>query len=35
VDITINPYRGEEETERQKIDKDDPEKPAFLRKIMD
>jgi cell division protein FtsZ len=35
VDITINPYRGEEEIDRQKIDKADPEKPAFLRKIMD
>jgi len=36
VDITINPYRGGgEDRGRDKIDKDDPEKPAFLRKIMD
>ncbi len=35
VDITVNPYRTEEFAERQKIDKADPEKPAFLRKIMD
>ena len=35
VDITINTVRIEEETNRQKIDKGDPEKPAFLRKIMD
>ena len=35
VDITVNPYRREEEADRQKIDKADPEKPAFLRKIMD
>jgi len=34
VDITI-PYRGDEHTGREKIDKGDPEKPAFLRKIMD
>jgi cell division protein FtsZ len=35
VDISINPYRAEEEPDRQKIDKANPEKPAFLRKIMD
>ena len=35
VDITVNTVRTEEETNRQKIDKGDPEKPAFLRKIMD
>jgi cell division protein FtsZ len=35
VDITINPYRPDSDTSREKIDKADPEKPAFLRKIMD
>ncbi|MEK9135599.1 MAG: cell division protein FtsZ, partial [Bacteroidota bacterium] len=35
VDITINPYRTDESFGREKIDKADPEKPAFLRKIMD
>jgi cell division protein FtsZ len=35
VDITINPYRADESHVREKIDKTDPEKPAFLRKIMD
>jgi hypothetical protein len=35
VDIAVTPFRSEEETGRQKIDKADPEKPAFLRKIMD
>lgn len=35
VDITINPYRADEGFGREKIDKADPEKPAFLRKIMD
>ena len=35
VDITLNPYRTTEEPLRQKIDRTDPEKPAFLRKIMD
>ena len=35
VDITINPYRADESHGREKIDKTDPEKPAFLRKIMD
>jgi cell division protein FtsZ len=35
VDITINPYRSDEGFGREKIDKADPEKPAFLRKIMD
>lgn len=35
VDITINPYRSGDGYDREKIDKADPEKPAFLRKIMD
>jgi len=35
VDITINPYRGDEGFGKEKIDKADPDKPAFLRKIMD
>lgn len=35
IDITFNPYRGDMDTNREKIDKGDPEKPAFLRKIMD
>jgi cell division protein FtsZ len=35
VEITVNPARTEEEGSRQKIDKGEPEKPAFLRKIMD
>jgi cell division protein FtsZ len=35
VDIQVNPYRSEEEGSKEKIDKTDPEKPAFLRKIMD
>ena len=35
VDIPITHYRAEQETGREKIDKSDPEKPAFLRKIMD
>jgi len=35
VEIQINPYRNSPEQEREKIDKSDPEKPAFLRKIMD
>jgi cell division protein FtsZ len=35
VEIQINPYRTSPEQEREKIDKSDPEKPAFLRKIMD
>ena len=36
VDISIASFRsGEERPEREKIDKSDPEKPAFLRKIMD
>jgi cell division protein FtsZ len=35
IDLKMNSYRGEPEGERQKIDKNDPEKPAFLRKIMD
>ena len=35
VEIQINPYSAEPEHAREKIDKTDPEKPAFLRKIMD
>jgi cell division protein FtsZ len=35
VDIPITHYRTEQEGNREKIDKSDPEKPAFLRKIMD
>ena len=35
VEIPLNPYRNEPEGGREKIDKSDPEKPAFLRKIMD
>jgi hypothetical protein len=35
VDITINRPRDPQEQGREKIDKADPEKPAFLRKIMD
>lgn len=35
VDININPFRQEQEPGKEKIDKSDPEKPAFLRKIMD
>ena len=35
VDIHVSPFRGEEEGSKEKIDKSDPEKPAFLRKIMD
>jgi cell division protein FtsZ len=35
VEITVNPARIEDEGSRQKIDKGEPEKPAFLRKIMD
>ncbi len=35
VDIQVNQFRGEEEGSKEKIDKSDPEKPAFLRKIMD
>ena len=35
VDITINPFKTEQEPGKEKIDKNDPEKPAFLRKIMD
>jgi cell division protein FtsZ len=34
IDIRVNTYQAESE-ERNKIDKNDPEKPAFLRKIMD
>jgi cell division protein FtsZ len=35
VEIQVNPYRMETDQGREKIDKTDPEKPAFLRKIMD
>jgi cell division protein FtsZ len=35
VDISVPAYRVEQESSREKIDKSDPEKPAFLRKIMD
>jgi cell division protein FtsZ len=35
VDIPLNPYRGDQDGNHEKIDKSDPEKPAFLRKIMD
>jgi cell division protein FtsZ len=35
VDIPITPYRSEQDPGREKIDKSDPDKPAFLRKIMD
>jgi cell division protein FtsZ len=34
IDISMNPVRQQEE-ERERIMKGDPEKPAFLRKIMD
>jgi len=35
IEIKVNPYRGEAGPDREKIDKTDREKPAFLRKIMD
>jgi cell division protein FtsZ len=35
VDISVPAYRAEQASNREKIDKSDPEKPAFLRKIMD
>ena len=35
VEISVGSTRTEELLDRQKIDKNDPEKPAFLRKIMD
>lgn len=35
VEIQVNPFRSEEGGGKEKIDKSDPEKPAFLRKIMD
>jgi cell division protein FtsZ len=35
IEISVPPARAEEEVSRQKIDKADTEKPAFLRKIMD
>ena len=34
VELPMNPLR-DHETEKEKIDKSDPDKPAFLRKIMD
>ena len=35
VDLKTNVARGDGDEAREKIDKSDPEKPAFLRKIMD
>ncbi|MCI0706515.1 MAG: cell division protein FtsZ [Ignavibacteriae bacterium] len=35
VELPLNPVRGESQHEKEKIDKADPDKPAFLRKIMD
>jgi cell division protein FtsZ len=35
VDLNLGPHRLDPERERAKIDKSDPDKPAFLRKIMD
>ncbi len=35
VELNINTIRTEQEPGKEKIDKSDPEKPAFLRKIMD
>jgi cell division protein FtsZ len=35
VDLHLGPHRLDPERERAKIDKSDPDKPAFLRKIMD
>ena len=35
VELNIGPQRTEQEPGKEKIDKSDPEKPAFLRKIMD
>jgi cell division protein FtsZ len=35
VELNLNPHRNDPDRERPKIDKSDPDKPAFLRKIMD
>lgn len=35
VELSIPPFHGNMDNDRQKIDKADTEKPAFLRKIMD
>ncbi|MGH2567687.1 MAG: hypothetical protein ACRDGA_05065, partial [Bacteroidota bacterium] len=35
VELPLNPVRGESKEEKEKIDKADPDRPAFLRKIMD
>jgi hypothetical protein len=35
VEIPIGHLRNGSEAAKEKIDKSDPEKPAFLRKIMD
>ncbi|HTR99069.1 MAG TPA: cell division protein FtsZ [Bacteroidota bacterium] len=35
IELTIDHQRAEGDTQREKIDKSDPDKPAFLRKIMD
>jgi len=35
VELPLNPVRAESQSEKEKIDKADPDKPAFLRKIMD
>jgi cell division protein FtsZ len=35
VELNLNPHRTDPDRERPKIDKSDPDKPAFLRKIMD
>jgi cell division protein FtsZ len=35
IELQVNPYRTPPEQGREKIDKSDPERPAFLRKIMD
>jgi hypothetical protein len=35
VELKLSQQRPTETEEREKIDKSDPEKPAFLRKIMD
>jgi cell division protein FtsZ len=35
IELTVNPYHEPQDEVQEKIDKTDPEKPAFLRKIMD
>ncbi len=35
VELNMPPHHAEQESGKEKIDKSDPEKPAFLRKIMD